>query len=59
MNLRNIIISGGGLVNKGAQAMTFVTVSELSKRFPDHQIYVLSEVDFKREKSELNIYKFK
>lgn len=39
--------------------MTFVTVSELSKRFPDHQIYVLSEVDFKREKSELNIYKFK
>lgn len=57
--MKNIIVAGGGLVNKGAQAMTFVTVSELSKRFPNHQIYILSEFDSKREESELNNYKFK
>ena len=32
--MRNIIITGGGLENKGAQAMTFITVNELAKRFP-------------------------
>lgn len=57
--MKNIIVAGGGLVNKGAQAMTFVTVSELSKRFPDHQIYILSDHDYKRDESELNNYKFK
>ena len=41
--MRNIIITGGELFNKGAQAMTFVTVNELKKRFPDHQIYLLSK----------------
>lgn len=33
------LIWGAGLSNKGAQAMLFVTVSELRNRFPDCEIY--------------------
>ena len=40
--MRNIIITGGGLVNKGAQAMIYITVSELRRRFPEHKIYLLT-----------------
>ena len=36
--MRNIIIAGGGLVNKGAQAMTLICVCELKKRYPDKYI---------------------
>lgn len=40
--MRNIIISGGGLINKGAQAMTLISICELKKRFPEHRIYLLT-----------------
>ena len=30
--MKNIIITGGELFNKGAQAMTFITVDEMKKR---------------------------
>lgn len=40
--MRNIIIAGGGLVNKGAQAMTLISICELKKKFPDHRIYLLA-----------------
>ena len=56
--MKNIIITGGELHNKGAQAMTFVTVIELKKRFPDHQIYLLSELDLNRPKDEKKKYAF-
>ena len=56
--MKNIIITGGELFNKGAQAMVFVTVDELKKRFPDHEIYVLSELDLRRPKEELEQYAF-
>ena len=39
--MHNIIIAGGSLVNKGAQAMTLIAVCELKKRFPGHQIFLL------------------
>lgn len=55
---RNIIITGGELLNKGAQAMTFVTVDALKKRFPDHDIYVLSDMDFHRPEEEKSRYAF-
>lgn len=42
IDLRNIIIAGGGLVNKGAQAMTLISVCELKKRYPDHRILLLA-----------------
>lgn len=43
--MRNIIITGGGMVNKGAQAMTLIAVHELRERFPNHRIYLYSPVD--------------
>lgn len=56
--MRNIIITGGELFNKGAQAMTFVTVHELRRRFPEHQIYLLSEMDLARPSAEREQYAF-
>lgn len=40
--MRYIIIAGGGLVNKGAQAMTLISVCELKKRFPEHRMILLT-----------------
>lgn len=56
--MRNVIITGGELFNKGAQAMTFITVNEIRKRFPHHKIYLLSEMDFARPASERQQYAF-
>ena len=56
--MRNIILTGGELFNKGAQAMTFVAVSELRRRFPDHRIYLLSEMDLERPEAERKQYGF-
>lgn len=56
--MRNIIITGGGMGNKGAEAMTFITVSELKKRFPEHNIILYSEMDFQRSEQEKNNYSF-
>lgn len=56
--MRNIIITGGELFNKGAQAMTFIAVDAMKKRFPDHQILVLSEMDLQRSKEEREQYAF-
>lgn len=56
--MRNIIITGGELFNKGAQAMTFIAVDEISKRFPEHQIYLLSEMDLARPEMERQQYAF-
>ena len=54
----NIVIIGGGLHNKGAQAMTFTTVNELKKKFPYKNIYLFSELDYHRNKNEKDIYNF-
>ena len=56
--MKNIIITGGELFNKGAQAMTFIAVDEMKKRFPDHQILVLSEMDLQRPQKEREQYAF-
>ena len=56
--MKNIIITGGELFNKGAQAMTFIAVDEMKKRFPDHQILVFSEMDLQRSKEEREQYAF-
>ncbi|MCK0470089.1 polysaccharide pyruvyl transferase family protein [Halalkalibacter sp. APA_J-10(15)] len=53
-----VLITGGELFNKGAQSMTFVTVNEISKRFPDAKIVLLSSKDYLREKDEKEKYKF-
>lgn len=56
--MRNIIITGGELFNKGAQAMTFIAVDELHKRFPNHKIYLLSEMDNQKSAEEKGKYNF-
>lgn len=56
--MRNVIITGGELFNKGAQAMTFIAVDELRRRFPEHQIFLLSEMDKERPESERESYRF-
>lgn len=55
---RYILITGGELFNKGAQAMTFVTVSELSKRYPNKQIILVSGRDNSRPQAEKDQYCF-
>lgn len=53
-----ILITGGNLINKGAQAMTFVAVDEVKRRFPDREIVVVSDVDAARSDEELSHYRF-
>ena len=40
-----ILITGGSLINKGAQAMTYVTVCEMRKRFPDKEVLVVMDLN--------------
>ncbi len=56
--MRNIIVTGAGFANKGAQAMTFIVVDEMKKRFPDHRILVLSADDLQRPESERKKFTF-
>ena len=37
--MKNFMITGANFRNKGAQAMLFVTVSELRQRYPDFDIF--------------------
>lgn len=48
--IKNVLISGAGFSNKGAQAMLFVTASEVRKRYPDAKIYYTTR-DSLRKKS--------
>lgn len=57
--MRNVIITGGELFNKGAQAMTFIAVDEMKKRFPGREIYVLSAMDLQRPEQEQKQYAFR
>ena len=51
-----IIVTGGELFNKGAQAMTFVTVDEIAKRYPDKKVVLVSSRDYNRDKKQKEIY---
>jgi colanic acid/amylovoran biosynthesis protein len=57
--LKYIIITGGQLFNKGAQAMTFTVVDQMKRRYPDKEIVLLSIMDYKRSKSDREKYNFK
>ncbi len=54
----NVVIVGGELFNKGAQAMTFTTVDQIKRRFTNKKIFLFSTRDFERNKEEKDIYKF-
>ena len=51
-----VIITGGELLNKGAQAMVFISVDEMKKRFPGREIVMLSIPEYEKEKG---LYAFK
>lgn len=57
--MRNIIITGGGMVNKGAQAMTLIAVHELRRRFPEHEICLYSPVDLANPELGTSLYRFR
>ncbi|NQE52426.1 Coenzyme F420 hydrogenase subunit beta [ANME-1 cluster archaeon GoMg3.2] len=57
-NFNNVIIVGGELSNKGAQAMTFTVVDQVKRKFPNKNIYLFSVIDFDRDDKEKSIYKF-
>lgn len=54
-----IIITGGELKNKGAQAMSFVTIDEMKRRYPECEVVLFSWMDYKRSEDEKNNYKFR
>jgi len=54
----NIIIIGGNLFNKGAQAMTFTVVDQAKRRFPNRSVYLFSTLDFERGDKEKSAYSF-
>lgn len=56
--MKNILITGGGFHNKGAQAMTFIAVSELAERFPEHRLIVISNKDVALMEQEDYPYNF-
>jgi colanic acid/amylovoran biosynthesis protein len=53
-----VIVTGGQLFNKGAQAMTFIVVNEIAKRYPQYKVVVVSANDSKRSDEEKDNYKF-
>lgn len=54
----NVIIVGGELFNKGAQAMTFTVADNVKKMNPDLNVYLFSHRDSLRPKKEKEKYCF-
>ncbi len=53
-----VLIFGGELFNKGAQAMTFTAINSLKNRFPGKKMYLCSTPDYKRSASEKERFSF-
>ncbi|HDD64647.1 MAG TPA: 4Fe-4S dicluster domain-containing protein, partial [Firmicutes bacterium] len=49
--VKNVIITGAGFRNKGAQAMLFTVMDEIRRRNPDAEIYLFSTRDYERMKN--------
>ena len=54
-----LIVTGGQLFNKGAQAMTFITADEAAKRYPEMEVVVLSNMDSRRSNEDKQRYTFR
>ncbi len=55
----NVVIIGGNLFNKGAQAMTFTVVDQVKRRFPEKEVYLFKTRDFERDELDKRTYNFK
>lgn len=58
MDKKYVLITGGELFNKGAQAMTFTVISKIKKMYPNKEIVLLSQKDYNREPLEKEQYNF-
>ncbi|QAR34192.1 polysaccharide pyruvyl transferase family protein [Geovibrio thiophilus] len=56
--MRYVLITGGQMYNKGAQAMTFTVVNECKRYFPDSTPVLLSSVPHKRVEGDTDRYNF-
>ncbi len=59
MKTKYIIVTGGELFNKGAQSMSFITISEMRLHFPNHEVLLISERDYRRAEEEKKQYGFR
>jgi len=55
---KEIIITGGEFFNKGAQAMSYMTIDRVKKAFPHHHLLFASDLDMKRTFAERAKYNF-
>lgn len=55
--MKNIIITGGGMQNKGAQSMTFICISQLKKMYPNDRIILVTLANEKADKYDFDIIK--
>lgn len=56
--MKNIVITGGELNNKGAQAMTFIAVDEIKKRYPSANIFLAAGTGREDDKIKAEPYRF-
>lgn len=56
--MRKIMITGGEFNNKGAQAMSFITINRIKEEYPNHEVLFVSSSDSKRSEDELSKYNF-
>ncbi len=54
-----ILVTGGSFINKGAQAMTFITADQMAKRFPGCQVVLLSHYEARLPEEEKRKYRIK
>jgi len=54
----NVILVGGNLFNKGAQAMVFTVVDQVKRVNPNLKVFLFSEKDFRRDEFEKKKYNF-
>lgn len=57
--MKKFMITGGNFRNKGAQAMLFVTVSELRQRYPDCKIFFATGEELDVGEYQFDILKYK
>jgi len=57
--MKNFMITGANFRNKGAQAMLFVTVSELRQRYPDCEIFFATGEDLNVDEYQFKTIKYK
>ena len=54
-----ILVTGGSFINKGAQAMTFITADQMARRFPECQMVLFSHYEARLPESEKARYRIK